>query len=140
MSAEELVARHQPTLDAALAAIRTREYFSAYPESPSPRVYGETAAPVGQAAFDAWLGQDFPLETPGADGRIATERSPYGPDLGVRYPRITADGLDALLSSARDAMPSWRDAGPAVRSAVYATPARAGDSSHMIRASSPLSW
>jgi phenylacetic acid degradation protein paaN len=118
VSAEELVARHQPTLDAALAAIRTREYFSAYPESPSPRVYGETAAPAGQAAFDAWLGQDFPLEIPGADGRIATERSPYGPDLGVRYPRITADGLDALLSSARDAMPSWREAGPAVRSAV----------------------
>ena len=118
MSAEELVARHQPTVDAALAAIRTREYFSAYPESPSPRVYGETAAPVGQAAFDAWLGQDFPLETPGADGRIATERSPYGPDLGVRYLRVTADGLDALLSSARDAMPSWREAGPAVRTAV----------------------
>jgi phenylacetic acid degradation protein paaN len=118
VSAEELVSHHQPTLDTALTAIRTRGYFSAYPESPSPRVYGETAAPAGQAAFDAWLGQDFPLEIPGADGRIATERSPYGPDLGVRYPRITADGLDALLSSARDAMPSWRDAGPAVRSAV----------------------
>ncbi len=118
MSAEELVARHQPTLDAALAAIRTREYFSAYPESPSPRVYGETAAPVGRAAYDAWLDQDFPLETPGAEGRVATERSPYGPNLDVRYPRVKADGLDALLGAARDAMPSWRGAGPAVRTAV----------------------
>jgi phenylacetic acid degradation protein paaN len=118
VSAEELVARHQPTLDAALAAIRSREYFSAYPESPSPRVYGETAASAGRAAYDAWLGQDFPLETPGAEGRVATERSPYGPNLDVRYPRVTADGLDALLSAARDAMPSWRGAGPAVRGAV----------------------
>ncbi len=118
MSADELVARHQPTLDAALASIRTREYFSAYPESPSPRVYGETAAPEGRAAYDAWLGQDFPLETPGAGGRVATEHSPYGPNLDVRYPRVTADGLDALLGAARDAMPSWRGAGPAVRTAV----------------------
>ena len=118
MSAEELVARHQPTLDAALAAIRTREYFSAYPESPSPRVYGETAAPAGRAAYDAWLDQDFPLETPGAESRVATERSPYGPNLDVRYPRVKADGLDALLGAARDAMPSWRGAGPAVRTAV----------------------
>jgi phenylacetic acid degradation protein paaN len=118
VSAEEIVARHQPLLDSALAAIRSREYFSAYPESPSPRVYGETAAPAGQAAYEAWLGQDFPFETPGADGRIASERSPYGPNLDVRYPRVTADGLDALLGAARDAMPSWRLAGPATRSAV----------------------
>ena len=54
MSAEELVSHHQPTLDTALTAIRTRGYFSAYPESPSPRVYGETAAPAGQDAFDAY--------------------------------------------------------------------------------------
>jgi phenylacetic acid degradation protein paaN len=118
VSAEELVARHQQTLDAALEAIRSREYFSAYPESPSPRVYGETAAAEGQSAYQTWLGADFPLEIPGADGRVATERSPYGPSLDVRYPRVTAAGLDSLLAAARDAMPSWRVAGPALRSAV----------------------
>ena len=36
--------RHAETLDRALTAIRERAYWSAYPESPSPRVYGETAA------------------------------------------------------------------------------------------------
>ncbi len=60
MSAEELVARHQPTLDNALQAIRTREYFSAYPESPSPRVYGETAADDGKAAYEALARPRFP--------------------------------------------------------------------------------
>ncbi|HEY9375595.1 MAG TPA: hypothetical protein VIQ02_00690, partial [Jiangellaceae bacterium] len=118
MSVEDLVARHQPTLENALRAIRTREYFSAYPESPSPRVYGETAADGGKAAYEAWLGQDFPLDTPGAEGRVATERSPFGPQLGVRYPRVTAAGLDPLFAAVAEAMPAWRDAGPAVRAAV----------------------
>jgi phenylacetic acid degradation protein paaN len=118
VSTDELVSRHQPTLDDALQAIRTREYFSAYPESPSPRIYGESAAEEGKTAYEGWLGGDFPLDTPGADGRVATERSPYGLELAVRYPRVTAAGLDALLAAAADAMPAWRDAGPAARAAV----------------------
>jgi phenylacetic acid degradation protein paaN len=118
VSADELVARHQPTLDNARQAIRSREYFSAYPESPSPRIYGESAAAEGKAAYEAWLGKDFPVDTPGAEGRIATERSPYGPELGVRYPRVTGAGLEALLAAATNAIPTWREAGPAVRTAV----------------------
>jgi phenylacetic acid degradation protein paaN len=118
VSADELVARHQPTLDNARQAIRTREYFSAYPESPSPRVYGESAADEGKRAYEKWLGKDFAVDTPGAEGRVATERSPYGPELGVRYPRVMAAGLEALLAAATNAMPTWREAGPAVRAAV----------------------
>jgi hypothetical protein len=41
---DELIEKHRPTLDKAVAAAHERTYFSAYPESPSPRVYGETAA------------------------------------------------------------------------------------------------
>lgn len=118
MPADELVSRHQQTLEKALQAIRTREYFSAYPESPSPRVYGETAANEGMAAYEKWLGEDFPLNTPGGDGRVATEHSPYGPEVGVRYPRVTAAGLETLLAAAIHAMPSWHEAGPSVRAAV----------------------
>jgi phenylacetic acid degradation protein paaN len=118
VSADDLIARHQSTLENALQAIRTREYFSAYPESPSPRVYGETAADEGKAAYEAWLGQEFPLNTPGAQGRVATEHSPYGPELGVRYPRLTEDGLGQLLAAAAEAMPAWREAGPEVRAGV----------------------
>jgi phenylacetic acid degradation protein paaN len=114
----DLISRHHDALEQALAAIRKRSYFSAFPESPSPRVYGEHAAAEGQAAFDALLGRPFPLETAGADGSVAQERSPYGPELGVAYPHVTMDGLDELVGAARRGMGQWRDAGPALRVAV----------------------
>ena len=106
---------HRETLDRALAALADRGYWSAYPESPSPRVYGETAAAEGLAAYEAHLGKRFELDQPGTVGWVGAERSPYGPELGVTYPQ--AD-LDVLLAAARDAMPAWRDAGPAVRAGV----------------------
>jgi len=111
----ELYTKHADTLQRALTAIAERGYWSAFPESPSPRVYGETAAPQGEAAFHAYLGQDFPLDQPGTDGRVATESSPYGIRLDVRYPHGTVDGLIAAASAA---LPAWRDAGPATRAGV----------------------
>ena len=106
---------HRETLDRALAAIADRGYWSNYPESPSPRVYGETAAAEGLSAYEAHLGRRFELNQPGTVGWVGGERSPYGPELGVTYPQ--AD-LDVLLAAAREAMPAWRDAGPEVRAAV----------------------
>ena len=106
---------HRETLDRALAAIADRGYWSNYPESPSPRAYGETAAAEGLSAYEAHLGRPFELNQPGTVGWVGGERSPYGPELGVTYPQ--AD-LDVLLAAAREAMPAWRDAGPEVRAAV----------------------
>lgn len=108
--------RHRERLDAAVAASAARSYYSAFEESPSPRVYGESAAAEGKAAFEALLHQPFPLETPGSEGTVATERSPYGIDLGVTYPR--AKDVDALLTAAQAGMKAWRDAGPDGRTAV----------------------
>ncbi|MGI8522724.1 MAG: phenylacetic acid degradation protein PaaN [Nocardioides sp.] len=112
----DYLASHRARLDAAVAASASREFYSAFDESPSPRVYGESAAADGKAAYDAWLGTDFPLETPGADGSVATERSPYGVDLGVRYPR--AHDTDALIEAGLAGMRAWRDAGPEGRTGV----------------------
>lgn len=112
----ELFERHRATLDSAVAACASRAYFSAYDESPSPRVYGEGAAEAGRTAYEAWLGTDFPLTTPGSDGVVATERSPYGVDLGVRYPR--ASDVGPLLDAARAGMRAWRLAGPDGRAGV----------------------
>ena len=42
-----LFERHRETLDRALQAIADRGYWSAYPESPSPRNYGEGAIEAG---------------------------------------------------------------------------------------------
>jgi phenylacetic acid degradation protein paaN len=114
----DLESRHRPVLDQALEAIRTRGYFSAFPESPSPKVYGESAAAEGKTAFEALLGTSFPLETPGAAGTVTTEKSPFGLPLEVAYPRMTTDGVDTLMSAARAGIPAWRDAGPLARTAV----------------------
>ncbi|GLZ77041.1 oxidoreductase [Actinorhabdospora filicis] len=110
-----MLTKHRDLLDRALQAIGERGYWSAYPESPSPRVYGETAADEGKARFESYLGADFPLDQPGSQGVVATERSPYGIALDVRYPRADAG---ALVAAARAAQPAWRDAGPAVRAGV----------------------
>ncbi|WP_185755430.1 phenylacetic acid degradation protein PaaN [Micromonospora sp. A202] len=107
--------RHADTLNRALTAITERGYWSAYPESPSPRVYGETAAADGKAAFEAYLGGDFPLDQPGAGDRVATETSPFGVELAVRYPHA---GPGELVSAASAALPAWRDAGPQARVGV----------------------
>ncbi|MFY1596759.1 phenylacetic acid degradation protein PaaN [Micromonospora sp. WMMD737] len=107
--------RHADTLNRALTAITERGYWSAYPESPSPRVYGETAAADGKAAFEAYLGGDFPLDQPGAADRVATESSPFGVELDVRYPHA---GADELVAAASAALPGWRDAGPQARVGV----------------------
>jgi phenylacetic acid degradation protein paaN len=106
--------RHSETLQRALTAIRERSYWSAYPEN--LKAYGEESgtqsAAEGKAAFDGYLGKSFPLEQAGTDGDAGGERSPYGIDLGIRYPH--AD-VDALLAAATAAIPSWRAAGPDVR-------------------------
>lgn len=105
---------HEELLTNALRAITERTYWSAYPESPSPKVYGEDAAPNGKAAFEALLSQDFALDQPATD-RVAPEKSPLGIELGVRYPRTD---VDTLLSHATAALPAWRDAGPSTRAGV----------------------
>ncbi len=108
-----LLDRHQATLDGALAAIASREYFSAYSES--PKAYGEDASAAGAAAFQALIGSRFQLDQPTTGSWVGSERSPYGFDLGVTYPE--AD-VDAVLKSAAEALPAWRDAGVRARTGV----------------------
>ena len=45
-----LFEKHRATLDGALGAMRTRGFWSAYPEQPSPKIYGEAANDEGKAA------------------------------------------------------------------------------------------
>ena len=109
--------QHRETLDRALAAIAERAYWSAFPESPSPRVYGEGSAERGRAAFESYLGKPFPTDQPGTGSWVGAERSPYGIDLGVGYPEPDPE---ALVAAARRAMPAWRDAGPEARALACA--------------------
>jgi phenylacetic acid degradation protein paaN len=111
----DLLGRHRATLDRALEVIRTREYWSPYPEIPSGSIYGETAKDDGRAAFEAYRGRLFALDQPGGRGEVSGERSPYGFDLDVRYPMSDPD---ALIRSQLAAMPRWRDAGVDARAGV----------------------
>jgi len=104
-----LFERHAATLERALAAIADRGYWSPYPESPSPKVYGDGAAEAGKAAFDALVGKPFALDQPGTNGTVGGEVSPYGFPLAITYPK--AD-LDALFAAVAVAAQGWRRAGP----------------------------
>jgi phenylacetic acid degradation protein paaN len=112
-AAEQFTMRHRETLDRAVEAIRERAYWSPYAEM--PKAYGEEAAAAGKAAYEAYLGHPFPLAQPGTDELVGGERSPYGVALGVTYPH---PDLDVLLPAMEQAVPKWRDAGPAVRAVV----------------------
>ena len=73
-----LFEKHRATLEGALGAIATRSYWSAFPEMPSPKLYGETAPDDGKRAFEAHLGKPFELGQPGRSGWHGGESSPYG--------------------------------------------------------------
>jgi len=107
--AHALFEKHRATLDRALEAIAVRGYWSPYPESPSPKVYGEGTAEAAKAAFDAMLGKRFELDQPGTVEWVGRERSPYGFDLRITYPRPDIDQLFAAIGAASE---SWRKAGP----------------------------
>ncbi|MGZ5417610.1 MAG: phenylacetic acid degradation protein PaaN [Nocardioides sp.] len=117
-NAADMFAAHEKTLREAIEATRTREYFSAFNESPSPRVYGENAAADGKAAFEGHAGTTFPVNTPGSAGTVATEKSPFGFALDVSYRRVAPAGVDDLLAASLAGMKAFRDAGPDARVGV----------------------
>lgn len=110
-----LFEKHRATLEGALGAIATRSYWSAYPEMPSPKVYGETAPDDGKRAFEAHLGQQFELGQPGQSGWLGGESSPYGVALDVRYPVCDPD---ALIAAGLDAMKGWQAVGADGRTGI----------------------
>ncbi len=113
---QDFFARHRDTLNKALETIYDRSYWSAYPEMPSGRVYGETANDDGKAAFDGYLNNYFEIDQPGTVGAVGNEVSPFtGEPLGITYPK--AD-VDVLLPAMQAAIPAWRKAGPDVRAGV----------------------
>jgi phenylacetic acid degradation protein paaN len=101
---ETLFDRHHETLQGAVDAVAARTFWSAYPEVPSGRIYGETAKADGHAAFQARLNTPFDLDQPGTVGAVGAEVSPFGMPLGITYAQ--AD-LDVLLPAVQAAVPAW---------------------------------
>ena len=73
-----LFEKHKDLLDQAMRALHERTFFAAYPEHPSPKIYGETADEEGRKRFEASLGKKFDeLKQPDPQGWIGEEESPY---------------------------------------------------------------
>ncbi len=107
-----LLERHRKILDGAVEAIRARTYWSAYPEVPSGKIYGETAKADGLAAFQGRLNKPFELDQPGTSGTVGAEVSPFGQALGITYPK--AD-LGSLIAAAGAGIGDWVAAGAEAR-------------------------
>jgi len=107
--------KHRATLDGALAAIAQRGYWSAYPEQPSPKVYGEGAQEAGKAAALAHANARFDLKQPGTTRWLAGEQSPFGVELNVQYPVCDPQ---ALIDAGLAAMPAWQALGAEGRTGV----------------------
>ena len=94
-------ARHAALLSRAIEAIGERGYWSAYPETPSGKIYGETAKADGEAAFEALCGKPFAMDAAyPADGAVGDEISPYGRTLDIKYPSASVDRLVAASAAA----------------------------------------
>ena len=94
-------ARHAALLSRAIEAIGERGYWSAYPETPSGKIYGETAKADGEAAFEALCGKPFAMDAAHpADGAVGGETSPYGRTLDIKYPSASVDRLVAASAAA----------------------------------------
>ena len=106
---------HRALLMDAVAATQSRDYWSAYPEMPSGKIYGETAKADGQAAIKACLGNSFDLPGHPVEGDVGAELSPYGGALDIRYPSASAA---SLVDATGAAMPAWAAAEPEVRLGV----------------------
>ena len=98
---------HEQKLQQAIEAIQNRGFFSAYPEVPSGKIYGETAKKDGQAAFKGYIGSDFTLKQGGCKGTLGGEISPYGLPINTQYPK--ANCIE-LLQEITKACPAWRNA------------------------------
>ena len=98
---------HEQKLQQAIEAIQNRGFFSAYPEVPSGKIYGETAKKDGQAAFEGYIGSDFTLKQGGCEGTLGGEISPYGLPINTQYPK--ANCIE-LLQEITKACPAWRNA------------------------------
>ena len=92
----EFYTLHKDTLEKAIKAKKDRGYWSAYPETPSRKIYGENAAKDGLAAFQAQLNNEFLMDHPNDLGLIGDEKSPYGFDLKISYPAASVDELVKL--------------------------------------------
>lgn len=99
--------KHETIINKAINALYERTFFAAWPEHPSPSVYGENADADGQSRFKGALGKKFEaLKQEGAEGWAGQEESPYLQEpLNISYPAFSTG---TLINRAKKAFDTWR--------------------------------
>jgi phenylacetic acid degradation protein paaN len=102
-----LYIKHKDLLTKAVKAIHERTFFAAYPEHPSPTVYGETADADGRKKFQDGLGKKFEgLKQQNPSSWVGVEESPYmQTPLNIQYPQFDTE---TLVQRAETAFHQWR--------------------------------
>ena len=85
--------QHKSVLEDAVAAIEIRGHYSAYPEVPSGKIYGENAKQEGLDTFEGYKDSSFSLEQNSNGSTVGEELSPYGFSIGTQYPKVDIDLL-----------------------------------------------
>ncbi|PSR53385.1 phenylacetic acid degradation protein PaaN [Adhaeribacter arboris] len=109
--------KNETLLQRAMRALHERTFFAAYPENPTPDVYGETAEQEGRMAFEAALQKPFTeLWQPDPADWVGQEESPYEQQsLGITYPYFE---VQTLIERGEKAFHTWRKVAPAERAAL----------------------
>ncbi|WP_367104131.1 phenylacetic acid degradation protein PaaN [uncultured Psychrobacter sp.] len=103
----DLYEKHEETLSKARDVIHTREEWSAYPEMPSEKHFGEGSKQKGEDDFKALLGGKYEFKVPMQDAEYVQcdATSPYGIDMSMQYPKLDKD---TLLERSQQAQKQWR--------------------------------
>ncbi|CAN5370880.1 phenylacetic acid degradation protein PaaN [soil metagenome] len=112
-----LFEKHEASLTKAIKALHARTFYAAYPEQPSPAVYGETADKDGQSKFKEMLGKKFEeLSQSAPQSWEGQEESPYLQEaLKVSYPIFSSN---VLIERAEKAYHQWRRISPKDRAGI----------------------
>lgn len=83
-----LFEKHRATIETAINAVHERIYYAAFPEMPSPAVYGENAEAEQKQKYESQLGNQFTRLKQSSDSwQVSSEQSPYTvKSLGISYP------------------------------------------------------
>jgi phenylacetic acid degradation protein paaN len=113
----DLKNKHLATIDTAVKALHTRNFFAQFPENPAPDIYGENADSEGREKYKAFLNNKFmELLQEKPEDWAGQEESPYMQQpLGVKYPYFSAA---TLIARADEAFHQWRKVKPADRAVL----------------------
>jgi len=96
-----LFEKHQALIEQAIAAGKSRTFWTPYPEN--PKAYGEGMDEAGKAAFSAQMTQDYKELLQDGEAWVGEEFSPYLQlGIGVKYPQSNNETIIAHATKAQE--------------------------------------